>query len=327
MAEAHVRVALALAALPGVGRRRLRLLLARAAGLRIGSPGELEEFVTRRAADVKLRLASPGVWDQAWRKAYELARVCRRRRWRIWALGAPDFPSRLARLDDPPALLFVHGQDQPAERTRLAVIGTREPSPWGLETAGLSAAAAARAGSIVVSGLAWGIDTAAHEAVVAQGGCTWAVLPASLDIIFPPSNAALATRIVEAGGALISEYFPGTRPHPTFFVERDRLQAALSDVVLVIETGLAGGTMHTVRFARELGLPLHVTWPSNIDLAAVARVEDLPETQQGPWTLIRAGARRVSSEEVPSVLEALDAGRSRVHAAEPAADQGRLFHR
>jgi DNA processing protein len=304
MSDDHLRMAFALAVLPGVGRRRLRALLTRTAGHRVASARELADFVEHAAADLKLR-AGPSDCERAWARSVELEQACHRRGWRVWVLGAPDYPERLTRLADPPALLLVHGASQPEHRPRVAVIGTREPSPWGLETAAACAVEVVRAGGIVVSGLAWGIDTAAHSAAVGERGCTWAVLPSGLDIIFPPSNASLAGWIVEAGGALISEYFPGSRPHPTFFVERDRLQAALSDVAIVIETGPTGGTLHTVRFARQLGLPIHVTWPPGVD-ASVTRPDDLPEPQQGCWMLLRDGAASVKPDGIAALLRLLE---------------------
>jgi predicted Rossmann fold nucleotide-binding protein DprA/Smf involved in DNA uptake len=157
---------------------------------------------------------------------------------------------------------------------------------------------------MVVAGLAWGVDTAAHTAAVERAGCTWAVLPSGLDLVFPPSNASLSERIVAGGGALLSEYFPGTRPHHTFFVERDRLQAALSDAVVVVETGLAGGTMHTVRFAKALNVPIHVTLPDELDPASVGRVDELPEPQRGTWRLLREGASRITPQQIERIVEA-----------------------
>jgi DNA processing protein len=264
------------------------------------------------------------VVERAWQEGERLAETCQRRGWRLWILGAPDYPAGLLRLDDPPALLFVHGPTRPDARPRVAVIGTREPTPWGERTARECGAEVVHAGGVVVSGLAWGIDTAAQTAAVDAHGCTWATLPAGLDLVFPPSNASLASRIVERGGALISEYLPGTRPHPTFFVERDRLQAALSQAVLVVETGLSGGTMHTVRFARALEVPLHVTLPADIDPPKVARAADLVEPQQGTWQLLREGAARMTPLDAGALTRTL-AGRTGQPGGGQDDEQGRLF--
>ena len=131
---------------------------------------------------------------------------------------------------------------------------------------------------------------------------TWAALPGPLDIIFPGSNCGLAERIVETGGALISEYFPGTRPHATFFIERDRLQSALADAVVVIETAHAGGTMHTVRFARELNVPLYVTLPPG----ALERADgELEEVTRGAVALARSGASTIEPDQVAALVDRL----------------------
>jgi DNA processing protein len=271
----------------------------------VSSAREAADLIRQHGAGVRLEIDDAHAVERAWHEGETLAETCRKRGWRLWVLGAPDYPAGLMRLEDPPAVLFVHGQGQPDARPRLAVIGTREPTTWGEHTARACATEIVHAGGVVVAGLAWGIDTAAHTAAVDARGCTWATLPAGLDLVVPPSNAVLAGRIVEAGGALISEYLPGTRPHPTFFVERDRLQAALSDAVVVVETGLSGGTMHTVRFARALGVPLHVTFPADIDPSGVVGAGDLPEAQQGTWRLLRDGAARVTPAEAGALARRL----------------------
>ena len=298
------RLPLALARLHHVGRRRLRLLLQRAVGHDVSSEEAFAGFVEAAAAELKMTVSAADV-GRAWAEAGRLNTACHRRGWHLWVMGTSTYPPELSRLHDPPALLFVHGPADLTVRPRVAIIGTREPSPWGEATARTCAEAAVDAGAIVVSGLAWGVDTAAHAAAVGRQGRTWAMLPSSLDIIYPSSNTALADRIVHHGGALVSEYLPGTHPHATFFVERDRLQAALSDAVIVIETGLTGGTLHTVRFAEELGVPVHVTFPEGAEPAPGTRVDALPEPQQGTWTLLQKGARRLAPGRVTDLVGSL----------------------
>jgi DNA processing protein len=311
---------LALARLPGVGRRRLRTLLSRIGPAPITSARELADAVRQHGAGLRLRV-EPAMAQAAWDEGDRMASLCQRHGWRAWVLGAAGYPATLKRLEDPPALLLVHGDDQPETRPRVAVIGTRDASSWGERTAAACAHAVVGAGGIVVSGLAWGIDTAAHRATVAARGCTWSILPSALDVIFPPSNTALAAEIVETGGALITEYLPGTRPRPTFFVERDRLQAAFADLVVVVETGLTGGTLHTVRFARGLGVPLLVTFPPDLDPARVPSCDALPVPQQGTWSLLQAGATRVTPDDVGRLARERFAGST--PQARPS--QGRLF--
>jgi DNA processing protein len=318
------RFVLALAALPGVGRRRLRTLVRAAAESRAGhavhGPAAIADFLRGPGAGARLPAIAPATCAAAWDAAGAVSDTCERRGWTLWVLGTPSYPAPLLDLADPPALLFVDGVARFDGPARLAIVGTREPSPWGEAAATAFAREAVRLGAVVVSGLAWGIDTAAHRATVDAGGLTWAVLPGSLDIIFPGSNRALAERIVAAGGALISEYPPATRPQPTFFVERDRLQAALGQATVVIETGPTGGTMHTARFARELQRPIRVAWPPDVTYEAAAHVPSYPEPQQGVAVLREQGAEPIEPDALAAWLR-LDPSAP----ADPDGGQRRLF--
>ena len=138
-----------------------------------------------------------------------------------------------------------------AATASLAVVGTREPTKQGEEAAHRTARAAAEAGFAVVSGLARGCDTRAHEGCLGAGGVGVAVLAHGLDMVYPAENRDLAERLIKQGGCLVSEYPVGAKPAGPAFVERDRIQSGLSEAVLVIETGTRGGTMHTVKFARR----------------------------------------------------------------------------
>jgi DNA protecting protein DprA len=282
----------------------------------MGTAAALAAWLREQAPLVRVAVPGAASCDTAWREATELARTCRRRGWHVWTIGHAEYPERLGRLADPPAVLFVQGPATFPDARSIAIVGTREPSAWGEAMASACAAAAAAAGAVVVSGLAWGIDTAAHTAVVEARGRTWATLPAGLDIVVPSSNRALAARIVDCGGALVSEYEPGSRPHPTFFVERDRLQAALADVVLAIETGRTGGTHHTIGFARELGVPVWVTLP---EAAKVPQVDpgSLPVPQQGTFELWRSGCPAVGPDDVARWV------RERTGGDAPPRDRGR----
>lgn len=169
-----------------------------------------------------------------------------------YAIHDADYPERLRDIPDPPAVLFVKGSMEALRVDRaIAVIGTREPTSYGARVARKSAAAAARAGFVIVSGLAHGCDTFGHEGCLDADGLGVAVLAHGLDRIYPAANRGLAERLLEAGGCLVSEYPIGFTPMRTAFAERDRIQSGLSDGVLVIETDVKGGTMHTVRFAGE----------------------------------------------------------------------------
>lgn len=168
-----------------------------------------------------------------------------------------QFPARLRDIPDPPAVLFVRGSPGGLHGTHsIAIVGTREPTEYGTKVAERLAATAVRDGFVVVSGLAHGCDTFAHKGCVDAGGVGVAVLAHGLDKVYPAANKGLARHLEDGGGCLVSEYPVGMTPMRTAFAERDRLQSGLSDCVLVIETDTIGGTMHTVRFARQQGRKL-----------------------------------------------------------------------
>ncbi len=167
-----------------------------------------------------------------------------------------DFPPLLHQLHDPPLCLYVTGNPAALQADlAVAIVGTRSYTPYGKSTAFDMARDLAAAGARIVSGLAFGIDCAAHEGALAseRRGATIAVLPCGLDAIYPPSHAGLARHIVENGGALVSELSPGTTVHPRYFPTRNRLMAALGHGLLVVEAPLQSGVQHTVSAALDLG--------------------------------------------------------------------------
>ena len=162
------------------------------------------------------------------------------------------YPERLRHMPDPPAILYVKGDTSGLYAGHsIAVIGTREPTAYGEKVARRSAATATEKGFVVVSGLAHGCDTLGHEGCLDHDGVGVAVMAHGLEKVYPAANRSLASRLLEAGGCLVSEYPLGMTPMRTAFAERDSIQSGLSDAVLVIETDVKGGTMHTVRFSRE----------------------------------------------------------------------------
>ncbi len=171
------------------------------------------------------------------------------------------FPFQVRSIPDPPVVLYVKGELNALAHPALAVVGTRNPTSFGAAAAERLGANLGAKGFVVVSGLALGCDTAAHEGCLQARGITVAVLAHGVDYVYPAKNRKLANSIVDNGGALVSEYAPGTKPRPNYFVERDRLQSALSLGVIIVETDLEGGTMHTAGFAvkqkRQLACLVH----------------------------------------------------------------------
>lgn len=288
----RVRVLLALTNLPRVGRARRKPVLARLTSLRIDTPS-LDEAI----AWLGPLAFSPTQIETAIAEADRTLEQCRSLRIAIHAYGSSSYPAQLERLPQPPAVLFSRGRFEPALTSRVAVIGTRTPTAWGTRTAKACARQIAALNGVVVSGLAVGIDSAAHQASIDRGGVTWAVLPHG--IAAPAATAAqrrLAERILDAGGALLSEYPPNATSERHRFVERDRIQAGLSDALLLIESEPDGGAMHTVRFARQAHVPVWVTLPA---AALDSGRQSLPTVQQGAWDLLhRQNAIRIPSATV-----------------------------
>jgi len=167
------------------------------------------------------------------------------------------YPSRLRQISDPALVLSIKGEvTKLNELVAVAIVGTREPSNFGYRAGVRLGSFFGEAGCNVISGLANGCDTAAHIGCLAVGGVTTAVMSHGLDMVYPKENKVLAEEILHQGGLLISEYFIGQRPQNSFFVERDRIQAALAKAVVVVETDIKGGTMHTVKFATDYNRPV-----------------------------------------------------------------------
>ncbi|MBI5624541.1 MAG: DNA-protecting protein DprA [Elusimicrobia bacterium] len=203
----------------------------------------------------------------------------------------------LRAIPDPPEALYWRGL---LPRTALAVafVGSRRPTGYGRRMARSLAGAAARAGLVVVSGLARGIDSEAHEAALAAGGTTWAVLGSGLDRVYPPENAGLAERIERSGGCLLSEFAPGTPPLAGHFPRRNRVIAGLCWAVVVVEGRLKSGSLITARLAANQGRAvLAVPGPADSSLS------------EAPHLLIQEGARAMTRledliEELPPICGA-----------------------
>lgn len=173
-----------------------------------------------------------------------------------------QYPRLLSQISDPPPVIYVRGNLELLRNDRfIAVVGTREPSRFGESAATEITARVAASGWGVVSGLAVGIDTIAHRAALAHGAPTIAVLGNGLDRTYPKVNSELSEAILEAGGAILSELPFGAPPIPRNLIARDRLQSAMSAAVVVAQTGIKGGAMHTARFAVEQGRPLYCPVP------------------------------------------------------------------
>jgi DNA processing protein len=210
----------------------------------------------------------------------------------LLAPGNPDYPVLLAATASPPPL-SVCGTLLRDDALAIAIVGARRATSYGVEVAERLAADLAARGVTIVSGLARGIDTAAHRGALAGGGRTIAVLGHGIDLRYPPENRALADEIA-ANGALISQFFPGTPPHPWNFPERNRTIAGLALGVVVVEAAERSGALITAAAAGEFGREVYAV-PGKVT----------SETARGPHGLLRDGATLVRSwtdivQELPS---------------------------
>jgi DNA processing protein len=165
------------------------------------------------------------------------------------------YPERLKSLADQPLILFWKGAYHPADAPTVAIVGTRAPATASAQRAYQLAAAFARRGWVVISGLARGIDTAAHRGALLTGGRTLAVLGCGVNVTYPPENWRLAAQ-VRANGTVISEVHPDAPPTVTALMRRNRLIAGLSRAVIVVEAPDGSGALHAARYAHEQGRPV-----------------------------------------------------------------------
>ena len=214
---------------------------------------------------------------------------------RLLTVWDADYPQRLRQIDDPPALLYCCGE-LPTEPA-VAIVGTRHPTDFGRMFTKKLAGEMAAAGIVIVSGMARGIDSAAHRGALEEGGKTVAVLGCGIDRVYPPENAGLYRQIID-NGALLSEYPPGSEPLPGHFPGRNRIISALSLGTLVVEACRNSGSLITAEFALEQGREVMAV-PGSVDR----------KTSYGPNRLIKQGAHPVT--EAAEILEVL--GLSAIH--------------
>ena len=269
---------------PGVGHDSARRLLAA-----FGSPGAifearaaaLREVVDRAQADALAREPDRHVEQCAATQAWLAAAPARH----VITLGDAAYPAALLESPDPPLLLYAQGRLEVLAQPAIAVVGSRNPSAQGADNARAFAAHLSRAGLVVVSGLALGIDGAAHEGALAARGATLAVMGTGPDRIYPARHRDLAHRIV-AEGLLLTEFDVGMPPLGENFPRRNRIIAGLARGTLVVEAALPSGSLSTARAALEAGR----------EVFAIPGSIHSPQSR-GCHALIKQGAKLVESAE------------------------------
>jgi DNA processing protein len=206
------------------------------------------------------------------------------------------YPERLREIYDPPAVLWIRGNAELLARPGIAVVGTRHPSPYGAGMAEMLSRDLANRRLVIFSGMARGVDTAAHKGAIEAGGKTVAVWGTGIDVIYPKENKKLAESIVASGGTIVSEYPLGTFPAPQNFPIRNRILSGMSIGVLVIEAAEYSGTRITARCAMEQNRDVYAV-PGNVT----------NKNAWGPNTLIKQGAKLTATwedvwEDLPSEI-------------------------
>jgi len=206
----------------------------------------------------------------------------------------PEYPERLLEIYDPPSVLWLRGDAALLSRPGIAIVGTRQPSPYGSGMTQLLARDLCLRGLVILSGMARGVDTAAHKAALEANGKTIAVWGTGIDVIYPKENKKLAEQILASGGAILSEFPLGTFPAPQNFPVRNRVLSGMSVGVLVIEAGEYSGTRITARCALEQNRDVFAV-PGNVT----------NKNAWGPNTLIKQGAKLTATwedvwEDLPS---------------------------
>ena len=282
--------AIALLKIPGVGRISYQKLLKK-----FGSPEGVFEasideisMLDRISRGMASGIKREGDLKEAGRIASKIVQLG----WQVMFLGDENYPEQLNNIPAPPPLLFATGQELGTDEKLIAIVGTRHATEAGELFTYKLASELASEGITVVSGMAEGIDSAAHKGALDAGGKTIAVWGSSLDIVFPASNRKLAEKIKKQG-TVYSEYLPETRPDKAFFPERNRIISGLSSGIVVVEAGEKSGALITAGHALEQGKEIFAV-PGG---PAAAK-------SQGVNELIKKGARLLTSvqdifEELP----------------------------
>jgi DNA processing protein len=282
---------LALALAPGLGSRRILHAVEQ-----VGSPEQILvlPLTALEALNFPASAVQAIVEGRALRAAEEEFKKASREGAAILTYAEEAYPDRLKQIFDPPPVLWVRGDAQLLARYSIAVVGTRHPTPYGAGMAEVLSRDLSLRGLIILSGMARGIDTAAHKGALAANAPTIAVWGTGIDVIYPKENKKLAEQILLGGGAIVSELPLGTFPAPQNFPRRNRLLSGMSIGVLVVEAGEHSGTRVTARCALEQNRDVFAV-PGNVTT----------KNAWGPNTLIKQGARLTATwedvwEDLPS---------------------------
>jgi len=266
--------ALALSRTGGVGAKTFKKVVDATGSAKRAFEAETGELVEKYDVPEKTARAIKKFSD--WDEIEAELEYCRENNIQIITRSSEGYPRLLNLLDDAPPILYMTGELQPRDDLAIAIVGTRNMTPYGKRVAHRLAEDLADGGFTIVSGLARGIDSRAHVGALDAGGRTIAVLGCGLDIIYPSENKRLASKIT-GNGALISEFPPKTPPAAENFPRRNRVISGLAVATVVVEAAFKSGALITARYALEQGRELFAV-PGNIDSKASAGVNKLIQT-------------------------------------------------
>ncbi len=308
---------LALTLTPGLGSRRILQAVERVGSALRVARLPLTALEAQRFPAPAVQFLADG---QAWRAATEEAA-------RLRAMGAAflcftdsAYPERLQNIFDPPPVLWTRGNVELLSQHGIAVVGTRQPSPYGSGMAELLSRDLATRNLIIMSGMARGIDTFAHKGAIASGKPTIAIWGTGIDVIYPKENKALAEQILATGGCIATEQPLGTYPAPPNFPKRNRILSAISIGVLVVEAAEYSGSRVTARCAIEQNRDVYAV-PGNVT----------NKNSWGPNTLIKQGAKLTATwediwEDLPTQIRVELEAALPEYAPEPVGTAATLFN-
>ncbi|MFW2422362.1 MAG: DNA-processing protein DprA [Porticoccaceae bacterium] len=261
----------------------------------LGPPsGALPDYLAALSLQPQGRALNSLQWRTLLEQAAHIAELASEQDISLVTLFCDDYPPLLAEIADPPPLLYVRGARRLLRQPQLAVVGSRKSQPPTLQLVEQWCRSMAAAGVTITSGLALGVDGAAHRGAVAAQQSTLAVMATGFDQLYPPRHCNLAEQIVAAGGALVTEFAPGEKPLAANFPRRNRIISGLSLAVWVVEAAIKSGTLITARTALE----------QNREVLALPGSVNNPLTR-GCHQLLRDGARLVeNAAEIVSLLGA-----------------------
>lgn len=252
----ETRAVLALSMVPKLGHQRVRALVQHTGSVCSLFQQSTEELVS--IPGIGLATADSIVQFNRWDLVEKYVKKAEQLQVTVISLLDECYPKRLLQIYDAPLILWVKGSLEVLDSPGLAIVGTRNPTPYGHKMTSLFTTETVKKGLTVFSGLAYGVDTIAHRTAVEKGGKTVAVLGSGIDWVYPASNKKLAERIVQDGGAVITEFLPGTKPDAGNFPTRNRIVSGLSLGVLVVETSEKGGSRITANIALDQGREVFV---------------------------------------------------------------------